>query len=186
MRRVLFVFAALVALPIASQAQVIPEVRPFVGALIPTGEQRDIFRNAVVSGVQVAVEARDMVHMVGTFAFSGPSFKGRLQNNDHTHIYQGDVGAELFRSFEANSKWMIRPFLGAGLGMRTYDFTGADPTRTYPAGFGALGAEFQTGNIALRLEARDYIIRYKGISGGDKASSRGEAMFTGGLVFHLR
>lgn len=186
MRSVLLVIAALVSVPMVAQAQVIPEVRPFVGAFIPTGDQGDVFDVALLAGGQVAVEAADMLHVVGTVAFSGPEFDKLAASNGHMHIFQFDLGGELFQNVEFNNDWLFRPFVGLGAGVRRYDPTTVGPSKNYPAGYGALGAEFQLNRFAVRFEARDYLTRFKGLSGNDAASTRNEIALSTGMVFHLR
>jgi hypothetical protein len=186
MRSVLLVVAALVAVPIAAQAQGIPEVRPFVGAYIPTGDQADILDVAVLSGAQVAVEAADMLHVVGSFAFTGPDFDKLVVRSGHMHVFQIDVGGELFRSMDFNNDWMFRPYIGAGVGVRRYDPTAGGISKNYPAGYGALGAEFQLNKFAVRFEARDYLSQFKGFSGNDPATTRNEVALMAGMAFHLR
>jgi hypothetical protein len=185
MRSVLLLVVALMFVPMAARSEAIPEVRPFVGAFIPTGDHADVFNVAVMGGVQVAAEATGYLHLVGTFAFTGPEFKEAVPNNGHMHIYQFDVGGELFKSMQFNNDWLFRPFVGLGAGLRTYDPTQDGTTMNYPAGYGSLGAEFQLSKMALRFEARDYVTRFEGISGNDPASTRNEVALTGGVAFHL-
>ena len=92
-----------------------------------------------------------MLHVVGTFAFSGPDFKNQVPTGGHMHVFQTDVGGELFRDMALNGDWKFRPFVGAGLGVRTYDPTEALSTKSYPAGYGAVGTEFQLNRVAVRL-----------------------------------
>lgn len=186
MRTVLLVIAALVSVPMVAQAQAIPEVRPFVGAFIPTGDHADVFDVALLGGAQVAVEAADMLHVVGTVAFSGPKFDKAVAANGHMHIFQVDVGGELFQNVEFNDAWFFRPFVGLGAGVRRYDPTSVGDSKNYPAGYGAIGAEFQLNRIAIRFEARDYLTRFKGLTGNDPASTRNEVALTAGMAFHLR
>jgi hypothetical protein len=186
MRSVLLLVAVLVSAPVVAQAQVIPEVRPFVGAFIPTGNQADVFDVALLGGAQVAVEAADMLHVVGSFGFSGPKYDNLVATGGHMHIYQIDVGGELFRSMEFNNDWLFRPFVGLGGGVRMYDPTGIGDSKNYPAGYGAIGAEFQLNRIALRFEGRDYLTRFKGLSGNDPAETRNEVALMAGMAFHLK
>ena len=186
MRSVLLVgMAALLSLPTVTRAQVIPEVRPFVGAFVPTGNQRDVFKDALLVGTQVAVEAADRLHVVGTFAFAGPNYN-QAGAGGHMHIYQVDVGGEFFRNVDLNANWKLRPFLGAGAGVRRYDPTAIGGTKDYATGFGAVGAELQMSRAALRVEARDYLTRFKGLAGTEAASNRNEVALTAGLAYHLR
>ena len=124
--------------------------------------------------------------MVGTVGFSGPAFDKKALQNGHMHIFQFDLGGELFRSVEFNNDWLFRPFVGLGAGVRRYDPTAVGPTKNYPAGYGTLGAEFQLNRFAFRFEARDYLTRFKGLSGNEAASTRNEIALTTGMVFHLR
>lgn len=184
MRVRMFVFAALLLAPAVAQAQLTPEIRPFVGALVPIGDQRDVLKDAVMTGGQLAIEMADRYHAVGTFAFAGPDFRGGPIKAGHMHVYQADLGGEMFAIQRLNETWELRPFLGAGGGVRTYDPTGSG-SRSYPAGYGAVGTEFETGNIALRLEARDYFTRFRGVTGNQGTSVRSELAFTAGLAYHI-
>lgn len=187
MRALPFILAVLLSAPMVTQAQVTPELRPFVGAFIPTGDQRDVLDDAVLIGAQLAVEAADVLHVVGTFGFAGPNFAGGITNREHMHIYQYDVGAELFRDVAMKREWKFRPFLGAGLGGRTYDPTFTGGSRSDPAGYGALGAELQLDRVAVRFEARDYLSRSKGIVGNNEdVSTRNDLVLSVGFAYHLR
>jgi hypothetical protein len=186
MRAFVFMLAVLVSVPITAQAQVKPELRPFVGAFIPTGTQRDVFKDAVLTGGQLALEMNDRIHLVGTFAFSGPSFKSQVTGSDHMHIYQTDVGAELFQSVSLQNEWEFRPFVGLGGGVRTFDPAGSIASKSYPSGYAAIGTEFQLDRFALRFETRDYLMSFKGVSGTEKSSTRNEIAISAGLAYHLR
>jgi hypothetical protein len=186
MRALPFILVASLLVPLVSQAEVKPEIRPFVGAFVPTGDQRNVLNDAVLTGGQVAVEAANVLHLVGTFAFAGPNFDHKFAGQGHMHVYQSDVGAELFRNVAMNNRWKFRPFVGAGLGVRTYDPTSSASAKNYPAGYGALGAEFQLRRIAVRCETRDYLTRFKGVTGSESASTRNELMLSAGLAYHLR
>src|SRR5437764_14328773 len=70
------------------------ELRPFVGAYIPTGDQRDLLKDAVLVGGQLSWHVLPALGLTGTFGWS-PS-KDRITAGDQTlDIYQYDVGAEL-------------------------------------------------------------------------------------------
>jgi hypothetical protein len=82
---------------------------------------------------------------------------------------------------------MLRPFVGVGLGGRTYALRDVDAdSRTYFAGYGALGTELQLGRIAFRLEGRDYISRYEGIREDTDTSTRNDILLSVGLAYHLK
>jgi hypothetical protein len=185
MRAVLIVVGFLLLVPGATQAQSTPEIRPFVGALIPTGDQRNVINDATLVGGQLALEMNGFLHLVGTFGYAGPNFDQQVATSGHVHIYQYDLGGEMFKDMELSSGWRLRPFFGLGAGLRTYDLTEAG-SENYPAGYGALGSEFQLSRFALRIEARDYLTRFKGLSGNEDAATRNEVALSAGLAYHLR
>lgn len=186
MRTLLIALALLLSLPIEARAQYKPEIRPFAGVLVPTGDQRDLLKDAFLAGGQLGVELADRFHVVGTFGFAGPDFDQSVASSGHVHIYQADIGGELFKDMPLDNGWSIRPFLGLGGGVRTYDPTDAGSSKSYPAGYGALGSEFQVSRVAMRLEARDYLTRFKGLSGNGDVSTRNDVAISLGLAYHLR
>jgi hypothetical protein len=74
-----------------------------------------------------------------------------------------------------------------GVGGRTYAFQGVGlADRTSFAGYGALGTEFQIARTALRLEARDNVIRYRSPVPGVSAKTRNDVGLSLGVAYHLR
>jgi hypothetical protein len=187
MRAIVLMLALMIAAPLVAQARVTPEVRPVVGMFVPTGDQHQFFRSSVLTGAEVALETAGPFHLVGSFTFTGPSFANQLREGGHMHVYQADVGGELFQNFAVQPQWKFRPFVGAGLGVRMYDPVGVgNGTRIEPAGYAALGSELQSNKVAFRVEARDYLSRYRGFSGTESSKTRNDLAVTAGLSFHLR
>ena len=184
----LFLALLLVSTTAATAAERQPEFRLFTAAYVPTGEQSDVLKSALLVGGQAGLELATKLHLVGTFAYARPSPE-RLTIADKVNFYQYDVGLEMFRAYTASRQddhWTFRPFLGVGAGGRTYDLKDVDAKATTNlAGYGAVGAEMQHLNIAMRLEARDYVSRFKGLTGNDKASTRNDLVLGGGLAFHF-
>lgn len=75
MRKSLLLFTALAVLAVgattlaAQSTPVKPELRPFAGAMIPTGELRKLFRDAPMVGISPALELRPSFHVLGTFTW---------------------------------------------------------------------------------------------------------------------
>ena len=160
-------------------AQTIPEVRPLVGAFVPTGDQRDVLQDTWMVGFQGGIELVDRVHAVATLAWAA-----NRHSND-VALWDYNAGIETFQRYGMGTDWQFRPFIGAGLGARTYvDHANNDHGETVFTGYGALGSEFQLNRLALRVEARDYISRFKGLTGDDQADTRNDLAFTGGVAFH--
>jgi hypothetical protein len=137
------------------------ELRPFVGAYIPTGEQRDVLRDAVHVGAQASYRLTRQLAVTGTFGWS-PSKDRISAENESVDVFHYDVGVEgRAPSWLRGRAWDFTPFVGLGLGGRTYDYGERDvDALSRFAGYGALGAEFGVGRVGVRFEARDYLSRF--------------------------
>ena len=158
------------------------EFRPYAGAYIPTGDQRDFLKDAVIVGAQASYRIVPQLAITGTFGWS-PS-KDRVTLGDQKiDLYQYDIGAELRApSWLGAGAWDFTPFAGLGVGGRTYDYRDLDvDAKTNVAGFGVLGGELGFGRTGLRVEARDYVSRFKPFTGGD-AKTRNDVTVAAGLT----
>ena len=163
----------------------IPELRPMAGAYVPMGDQRDFMKDALMVGFEGAVEIGDRAHLLGTLAWS-PSKNDAMSTQRHINLFQYDLGVEVFNQRTLGGEWMFKPFVGVGGGARTFDFP--DPaikTKTYLTGYGSVGTEFQFRRLALRVEGRDYIYRFKGVTGEEGSSTRNDLALVTGAAFHL-
>jgi hypothetical protein len=162
-----------------------PEVRPMFGAYLPTGKQEKDLKSAMLAGVQVATEVRPSLDLVGSFQWS-PSKNKYLTAKNRVNLYQYDAGAELMGPKATPFGGSLKPFVGLGLGARTYHPQTTDlKSTTYFAGYGALGTEFQLSRVGLRLEGRDYLSQFKGVSGTEKGSTRNDVVLAAALAFHI-
>jgi len=158
------------------------ELRPYAGAYIPTGDQRDLLKDAVLIGAQASYRVLPQLAVTGTFGWA-PS-KDRITAGDQTlDLYQYDLGAEVRApAWLASDAWDFTPFAGLGVGGRTYDYRDLDvDSKTNVAGYGALGAELGFGRTGVRLEARDYVSQFKPLDGGD-AKTRNDVTLAAGLT----
>lgn len=186
MRRIL-IAAGLLLVTTAASAQELPrflELRPLVGAYVPTGTQRDYFDDAALYGLQAAWEYRPTLHFVGSFTWS-PGHDSFVAVDDAVNLFQYDVGAEFNLVRDIGNGWQFKPFLGLGVGGRTYNYDAVDlATNTFVAGYGVFGTEFQYGVVAIRLEGRDYLSAFKDpMIGGNK--TRNDMGFSLGLAYHI-
>ena len=189
MRRTVVAVAALVVGATALVAQtpkIRPEIRPFMGAIIPTGDQRDLFTDAALVGVSAAVELKPSLHLLGTFGWTPGQDKYPVAL-DNVDIFQYTVGAELGFVEPLAGNWELRPFIGAGGGGRTYAYqAGTLDDKTDWAAYVAVGTEFQLARTALRLEARDNVYRFRSPVAGVKAETRNDVGLSLGVAYHLR
>ena len=190
-RRIAFAVAAGLLVVSAAEAQAQEqrfgafEVRPYVGAYIPTGDQRDLLEDAVLVGAQGSWRVNQMFAVTGTFGWA-PS-KDRIQAGDEwLDLYQYDVGAEVRApAWYQASSWNFTPFAALGIGGRTYDYRDLDDvdSKTNVAGYGALGGEFGFGRLGLRVEARDYVSRFESLTDEDAdAKTRNDVTLAAGLT----
>jgi hypothetical protein len=163
------------------------ELRAFTGAYLPTGKQRDILKNAVVVGAQASYRVIPFMAFTGSFGWS-PS-KDRVIPGDETlDIFQYDLGAEAratsFRRFGALN---FTPFIGLGLGGRTYKYRDLDDidSKTNFLGYGALGGELGFGRIGVRVEGRDYISGFKPLNGTGETRTRNDITVAAGLTLRF-
>lgn len=189
-------FAALAALSVIGAAtgaaqDVTPphvrgfELRPYVGAYIPTGKQRDLLKDAVLVGAQASYSIIPQLAVTGTFGWS-PT-KDRITAGDQTlDVFQYDVGLEgrapaWYTS--GTGSWSFTPFAGLGIGGRTYDYRDLDvSSKSEVAGYGALGGELGFGRVGARLEARDYVSRFEPLTGSGDAKTRNDVTLAAGLT----
>ncbi len=187
MRVTLFAVVLLTAASAAVAQSPVPpqiELRPVAGAYIPTGVQRDLFKDAAMFGVQGALEVRPNFHVVGSFAWSPGHDRFGLAE-DRVNLFQYDAGVEYGPVVPLGRNWEWKPFAGVGAGARTYDYRATElDTNTCFSGYGALGTEFQYGVTALRIEARDYLYCYKHPI-LDESKTRNEVGLSAGIAYHF-
>jgi hypothetical protein len=160
------------------------EIRPYVGAYIPTGDQRDVFKDAILVGAQGSYRFTPALAVTATAGWS-PTEDRLKQDVD---LWQYDIGAELRApAWLQGESWDFSPFVGLGVGGRTYDYRDLDnvDAKTNVAGYGALGGEFGFGQFGLRIEARDYISRFEPLTGTGDAKTRNDVSVAAGLTIRF-
>src|SRR4051812_34748035 len=120
-------------------------IRPIVGAYVPTGEQRDFLKDAVLIGAQGSLNFGTNFAVTGSFGWS-PS-KDRLTAGEQTiDAYQYDLGLEV--RTPQSYLGAITPFVGAGIGERTYNYRDLRvDAKTNVDGYGALGVDVGAGRV---------------------------------------
>ena len=189
MKKLIFTLVALAATAVVTRAQepgLKPEIRPFVGMSVPTGDQRDLFDNSAMYGVQAALELRPTFHVLGTFGWA-PGQTKYAATSDQVWILQYNVGVEADLVRPMGESWLFKPFVGLGGGARTYRYDANNlNNQTCAEGYVALGTEFQYGRTAIRFEGRDNLFCYKSPLPGVESKTRNDVGLTLGLAYHFR
>ena len=184
--------AALLAVVPRAEAQRAPvatpfEVRPIVGALVPTGAQRDLLKDAVLVGAQASYAVTRHVALLGSFAWA-PT-EDQTFRDEKVDLFQYEVGVEgRLPNLTAAAPLVTRPYASLGVGGRTYDYrdlAGSGAT-TNVLGFGAVGLDLaqRNGPIGVRVEARDNVTAFKGLRGElAERKARNDVQLTAGLTF---
>jgi len=165
-----------------------PQIGPYAGALLPTGDQKDVMKDAFLAGAQVAFAVSPAFHILGTFGWAPAENKFGAADNT-TNVYTYDLGLELGLVRQMGSSWEWRPFIGAGGGARTLDYKDATlSSHTGGAGYGAIGTEFTESNTVIRLEGRYNVFNYHSPLVGEAASSqtREDVGVALGISFHWK
>jgi hypothetical protein len=144
------------------------EIRALVGASVPTGAQRDVVRDALLAGGQLAVQLRTLLHVTGSFAWM-PTTSRYDVDDPSLDVLQADLGVELGLARWLTTDWEVRPYVAAGAGARTYVFASDSlDSRACAVGFGSLGVEWKLAVTAMRLEAKDNVVCYRSPVPGDR------------------
>lgn len=170
----------------AQTPQTTAEIRAFTGAQISTGVQRDLFTDSPLFGWETALEVTPTVHVVASLDWV-PGHTAHSFANTSVNIFQYTLGLEVGLSRLMPGEWVFKPFLGMGAGARTYAYAAPGISdKTCNAGYGAVGAEFQVANTALRLQARDNIFCYQAPFAGQASERRYDVGLSLGVAYHIR
>ena len=161
------------------------EVRPFVALSMPLGAQRRAVNDAVTLGLQGALELHDGVHLVASGDWS-PATARVSRGSESVDVYQYDLGLELSRPHPSFPGWALNPFLGGGIGGRTYDYAERTPSGNCSTVYAGGGTELRHERTAIRVELRAQAFCYHVPGGPDEAVTRGDLRFGVGLSHHLR
>ena len=158
-----------------------PEIRPWVGELIPVGPQRDTFYETPIFGLQGAVSFTPSLQLVGSFGWAPATDKLGLADNG-VNVLDYNLGLE-FSPLQGG----FRPFLGVGGGARTFLYGPSTlMSQTCEAGYGAAGAELQIARTAFRVEARGNAFCFRSPTTGTGSANRNDIALSFGVAYHLR
>ena len=188
MRYGTIVAAGLIAAVSVANAQVVRrtriEVRPFAAAYVPSGLQGQDFGDASTFGLQGALELSSYAHVLASVGrTSTQTLIGGLGNK--TQMWQMDLGAEFNALRPFATRYVFKPFIGVGAGLRSYKFYDTSiGSRSCGAGYGSLGSEVQRNAVAVRLEARGYLSCFKSPWSAER-TLRDDMSIMFGIAYHI-
>jgi hypothetical protein len=162
------------------------ELRPFTGAYLPTGKQRDFVRAAFLTGAQASYRLVPQLAVTGTFAWS-PTKDHAARRDATLDLFQYDVGIEgRAAGWRGGASWTFTPFAGLGVGGRTFHYRDRDvDAQSEFAGYGALGGELGFGRLGVRLEGRDYLSRVAREVGRGGSDTRNDVTLAAALTIRF-
>lgn len=186
MKKLITAVAALVSLAAApALAQEQEQARklrlsPYAGAFIATGEQRDVLDDALLTGLTLSYDLTPYLAVVGSFGWAGSQGQQALTLDEDLDVFQYDVGVQGQYPLLLGHGLTLKPFVGAGLGARTYDFRDLDvDAETDLAGYLSLGANLEYRRLVLGVTMRDYVSAYDGIATDEDSTARNDiSLFT--------
>jgi hypothetical protein len=154
------------------------------GALVPTGAQRGVLKDAALTAAQVAYVIRSRFALTATLGWAR-SRDLASAGGPKVDIFSYDLGAEArVPRWFAGDRVTFSPFVGAGVGARSYNYRNLELDATHNvAGYGTVGGELGMGRVRLRLEVRDYVAGFKPLAGGGTANTRNDVVIMAGLRF---
>jgi hypothetical protein len=137
-------------------------VAPFVGGFVATGNQRDVLEDSVFTGITASYDLNPYLAVVGSFGWAPTKVKN-LANSD-LDLFQYDLGVQGQYALDAGYGLTLTPFVGLGVGARTYSFRDLSPSaETDFSGYVSAGATLQYRMVTFSATARDYISHYEGL-----------------------
>jgi hypothetical protein len=151
------------------------------GKLLPTGEMRDVLSRANLTAAKLFYSVHPAVAVTTTLGWAR-SRDIATEDDPKLDVFTYDVGAEVRAPQLALGGVTFRPMLGAGAGGRSYNYRSLDVDAAHNlAGYGSAAAEFGYRRARLRIEARDYVTRFKPLTGIGSSSTRNDVAVTAGV-----
>ena len=161
------------------------ELRVSSGALVPTGTQRDVLKDAQMTAAQLSWVVTPSVAVTGTFGWARSRDVGSA-DRPKLDVFTSDLGVEA-----RPVQWItgravtFSPFAGVGAGARSYNYRKLDVDATHNlAAYGAVGGELGMGRVGLRLEARNYATGFKPLVGVGKSDMRNDVVVMAAVSFN--
>jgi hypothetical protein len=190
MRTTSLIVAATIAATGALSAQSVVSTKPHweiivpSGTVLPTGTLKDEIKRGNLSAVQLTYVANPLIGLTATGGWARSRDLASAET-PKLDVFTYDVGAELRapRMFQGKPV-TFAPFTGFGAGGRSYTYRSDNRDATHTIGaYSAIGGDVGIRRVHLRLEARDYVTRFKPLDGRGAAAARNDVMLMLGLRY---
>jgi hypothetical protein len=163
------------------------ELRVTSGALVPTGHQRHILKDALTTAAQLSWVVRPSLAITGTFAWARSRDLASVATLK-LDVFTSDVGVEARPAqWFAGRAVTFSPFAGLGAGARSYNYRRLDVDATHNlAAYGAVGGALGMGRVGVRVEVRDYATGFRPLVGAGKSEPRNDVVVMAALSLKRR
>lgn len=157
------------------------------GTVVPAAANRDSTTRGHLTALQVSYRVRPNLAVTSTTGWVRSRDLSTV-GSPRLDVFTYDLGVEL-RAGEigARKRVSVRPFSGAGVGARTYNYRNPalDATND-PGAYVAAGGEIDVRGVRVRLEVRDYVTGFTGLDGRGRSNTRNDVVVMAGLRFTRR
>ncbi len=152
------------------------------GALVPTGAQRGAVAAGDMTAAQLSYRVLPQIAVTGALGWTR-SHDVVAAGQPTLDVFTYDVGAELRGSeWVPREAWSAAPFVGAGVGGRSYRYRNLGTESTHNlAGYASVGGEVGYARLRLRLEVRDYVSGFKALGGLQASDARNDVALLVGI-----
>jgi hypothetical protein len=158
------------------------QLSPYAGAFVPTGGMRDVLDDAFLTGLTLSVDLHPYLAVVGSFGWAASEGKEAATLGQDLNVFQYDVGLQAQYPFALGRGLTLKPFVGAGVGARTYDFSDLDVgTESDFVNYFSAGASLEHRHLALGVTVRDTLSEYDGTVAAEDSSTHNDLAFFGSI-----
>lgn len=175
--------AALAAAPVrAEEPPRTAQLSVLLGVVVPTGRQRTFFDSAALVGVTASLDVHRNVALVGSLGWAQTEGRGLAARSATLDVAQYDLGVQAQLPVALSGGQTLKPFLGAGIGGRTYQFRGLGVEReTDLVGYYVLGVSLECRDLVVGVAVRNDLSDFDGV-GAERGSTRASDLVVFGSV----
>ncbi|MFI5311664.1 MAG: hypothetical protein ACHQQ3_10545 [Gemmatimonadales bacterium] len=136
------------------------------GAWLPTAAIHHDLESAALAGVAGRYMLAYGFALTASAWWAAPSDKNPTSASQQVSVTQGDLGLEWGKRIASLGSWPVVSLIGGGVGGRTYAPKNVnEPRQSSALGFGSLSLALFLDHFVWRVEARDNLSTWEGLSG---------------------